>query len=88
MTGMAAMADHAKTTASVDPCCDHGKRHAKTGQDCAASCAVSCVSVAALAPAPIPAPLGVAHPVLRPAPEAWAYAHDPTGLSRPPKAIA
>jgi hypothetical protein len=80
-------ADHVQGQKAADPCCDHTAKH-KPGKDCTQICAISCAVVVALPATPLAASL-LATPVVNvPRPESSGFAHDPSGLDRPPKFIA
>jgi len=91
MPGMAttpmAGADHAQAQKTADPCCDQAAKH-RSSKDCAQICAISCAVVVVLPATPLTASL-VATPVVNvQRPDSSGFAHDPSGLDRPPKFIA
>jgi hypothetical protein len=88
MAGMAMAGMAMPSDAKAHDCCAHGRLQSKAGKDCAMTCALGCAGMAALAPVPVPSPFSAAPAATRPAPDTWAYAHDPPGLRRPPKAVA
>ena len=90
MPGMAAMPmaghDGAQAQTAADPCCGQPANH-KPGKDCAQICAISCAVVVALPATALTVSL-VSLPVTNvPRPDASGFAHNPTGLDRPPKPI-
>jgi hypothetical protein len=90
MPGMATMPmashDGAQAQKAADPCCDQPAKH-KPGKDCAQICAISCAVVAALPATALTVSL-VSMPVTNVSrPDSSGFAHNPSGLDRPPKSI-
>ncbi len=85
MTPMAG-AKHVQAQKAADPCCDQAGKH-KPGKACAQICAISCAVVASPA-TPLTASLVTTPVVNIPRPDSSGFAHDPSGLDRPPKFIA
>jgi hypothetical protein len=83
MTPMAGM-DHAHAQTATDPCCDQTAKH-RPARDCVQICAIGCAAVAALPATPLTVSLIAAPVVNVPRPDSSGFAHEPTGLDRPPK---
>jgi hypothetical protein len=90
--GMATMPGMVKADAThkagADPCCAHSGDGTMDGKACAQACALNCTLAVALPIAPFAVSLAVMPQASIPHPDSFGFAHDPSGLDRPPKFIA
>jgi hypothetical protein len=80
-------ADWAHMPMATAPCCDHDGK-SKPMKDCAQVCAMSCAATPLTPAVFVSLPLFAGQVANAPHPDAPGPTHNPSGLDRPPKAIA